>query len=941
MVKYFTVLRTMAEILEQGPVYFFDQPKIKKKWVKKMGPGEQLTDLNTTSANPHETGCIHRNSGYTEEHLEGNDTLLKHNTAEKDPGSLQIHGPSIFRTTCEDPPIQLCQISSALLTEEAVVHATLLDEYKCMALTILCELEEMLNHFSKYKFILPKGISNILTYSWKELVEDASYNKKSWQELACKNIKSARRKTSEEECNKLSPTSEYMDNEMVGNIARQCRRASISITKETKPPKILSKRLSGNKTVVPQEYANDSSVAISFSLSSKLSEERGWAVPHADSDSKDPEWKVPYIWAVERLRLAKIQIVKQLSKLEESGFDKPIILRHFDDVKKENVPKNRGWTCKKIFSEVLKEKPQLPVIKQAGPAFKKLHYGLVDGSSFIYYPSGYFAVCQSYSNLPGGGMYTNIFNDFPDRTLLGTFTPFGDGSICLPDSNNIAMIFNQEGGMMTNKGGEMLREWKWPGVGKLDDPVIIQVNKCITVRIAGRFAVCLVYKCQHESVRLSLSPVQGVAVPQTGILGQILSSKPLKGFYKIHNEEEEATNTSKKVSDLSKVTKTSGIPEEDRSHFKDFSASKELKKLRRKIKNILEDWLNYYRIALGITSPNMQKTSVFPPRPGKQCKIQLAGASPELPAPQREKNSGRKAPVSDYRRPFRCAPACHRIHHASLGSFRAPYLLSNILKIKQPFITRVNKDKPISQVSLRAREKSWYTHIACPAALRRSILGNEGEICRCSSHHIPYITDLEYNYIIKNQVSSPEQITVVCVTSSLNATDDDSSPDKQLEHLYERKNKNRSMPCIQGRLDSFRLLKYDIDSADEFTNHRGSLLVERHNVAPGMFLMYVQGRLLFANYIFNGYSKSVKDLLKQIALTRSAYNRGYYLPPDYRFSSLANSLQTYSECAQARIPEDVSRCVCYATDRGESAHEFKLFSLYRGTTSFGIQKQIK
>lgn len=38
------------------------------------------------------------------------------------------------------------------------------------------------------------------------------------------------------------------------------------------------------------------------------------------------------------------------------------------------------------------------------------------------------------------------------------------------------MIFNQKGGLMNNKDGEIFREWKWPGVGRLDNPVIVQVT---------------------------------------------------------------------------------------------------------------------------------------------------------------------------------------------------------------------------------------------------------------------------------------------------------------------------------------------------------------------------------------------------------------------------------------------------------------------------------
>ncbi|XP_032866042.1 uncharacterized protein C3orf20 homolog [Tyto alba] len=161
------------------------------------------------------------------------------------------------------------------------------------------------------------------------------------------------------------------------------------------------------------------------------------------------------------------------------------------------------------------------------------------------------------------------------------------------------------------------------------------------------------------------------------------------------------------------------------------------------------------------------------------------------------------------------------------------------------------------------------------------MMGEEGKTCSCSNHWIPYVSDLEYDHLINNQMSFKEQVIVVCVSSS-SQTNKDPSEDK-IEQLYKRKNKNRSMPCAQGYLDSFRLLKYDIASADAFTDHKGSLLEKRHNVAPGMFLMYIQGKLLFANYIFNGYSKSTTDLQKQIAKTRSDYHMGYCLPGDFKF----------------------------------------------------------
>nr|XP_020671352.1 uncharacterized protein C3orf20-like [Pogona vitticeps] len=616
--------------------------------------------------------------------------------------------------------------------------------------------------------------------------------------------------------------------------------------------------------------------------------------------------------------------------MKESGFDKTLILRHYGDGRKEALPKYvKGYRNKKDSSQVLYEKPRLPVIKQTEPGIKKLHYQLIDGSSLIYYPSGNIAVCQSYSDVPGGGLYTNIFSDFPDSALLGTFTPSGNGSVCIPNSSNIVLIYNQKGGMVTNKDGQILRKWKWPGAGKLDDPVIIQVNKYITVRIAGRFAVSLIYKWQHESVRLSLSTSQGVAVPQLESLDQIfteakVTSTLAKGFTKTHSKKEEEINTSlKKRVNLSKDTKISGIPEENLSC--DFNVMTELKKLRQKIKNILEQWMEYYRIAFGISLPHLHKSSTFPQRGGKKCKTQPACAF-------LGKNKGYEAALSHNLPPFYSATRTGLTQDMPSESSRAPHLLSSSSEIKQVDTAHNKKFSP-KLPKTRSSMAQSLAHTACPVVLQRNMLGEEAKICRCSNHQIPSVTDLEYDHLINNQASSPEQITVVWVTASLGAANYDPRMDEHLEQLYERKNKNRSMPCTQGRLDSFRLLKYDISSADEFTGHCGSLLVKRHNIAPGMVLMYIQGKLLFANYIFNGYSKSAKDLQKQIAITRSSYNRGCYLPTDYRFS-----LQSYPEYTEATISDDVSRCICYAMDRKESSCDFELFNLYREAACTGIHK---
>ncbi|XP_068794078.1 uncharacterized protein C3orf20 [Struthio camelus] len=407
----------------------------------------------------------------------------------------------------------------------------------------------------------------------------------------------------------------------------------------------------------------------------------------------------------------------------------------------------------------------------------------VNSLTHFSYPSEYLAVCQSYCNLPGGGLCTNIFSPSPDHSIVGTFTPFGHGSICLPSSSTITMMFNQEGGLVTNKDGEMAREWKWPRDGKLAQPVIIQVNEYITVRIAGRFAISLIYNWQHESVCLSLSPLQGAALPQ-------LEELP-------------------KLTELLKKYKG---PEETISHVNDISAARELRKLQRKIRSIVEDWLEHYRTALGTDSTHIQKMSDFPLQLSRKCKIQSADALSVTSVMQRSKGK--------------------RKDNSQATKSESPLLLDQ-LQSAPPH----NMQQEPCSYSLRVISQT-----ACPAVLRRIMMGEEGKTCRCSNRKIPNVSDLEYDHLINNQMSSKEQIVVVCVSSSSQIKKDPS--EDKLEQLYERKNKNRSMPCAQ---------------------------------------MYIQGKLLFANYIFNGYSKSTEDLQKQVAKTRSDYRMGYCLPSNFRF----------------------------------------------------------
>ncbi|KAK6175778.1 hypothetical protein SNE40_014170 [Patella caerulea] len=106
---------------------------------------------------------------------------------------------------------------------------------------------------------------------------------------------------------------------------------------------------------------------------------------------------------------------------------------------------------------------------------------------------------------------------------------------------------------------------------------------------------------------------------------------------------------------------------------------------------------------------------------------------------------------------------------------------------------------------------------------------------------------------------------------------------EMLEKMYSSHNRNRMRPCPQGRNDTERFLKYDINTAANNSNHTQPLLLTRHNAVPGMILIYSDGNLLFCDHIFNGYGNTKKDFKKQIIKSRLDAIHGVFLPKDFRF----------------------------------------------------------
>ncbi|KAM6960661.1 uncharacterized protein C3orf20-like [Aplochiton taeniatus] len=253
-------------------------------------------------------------------------------------------------------------------------------------------------------------------------------------------------------------------------------------------------------------------------------------------------------------------------------------------------------------------------------------------------------------------------------------------------------------------------------------------------------------------------------------------------------------------------------------------AARELRRLQHRIWNTVDDWLELYRTATGIKCPDVERMPIGPSRSRSKKEVHSL-MFPRRIAPQ--------------------APAMAAFPTSSTSGPSSP----------------------------------------CPALLRAALLGEDARrLCRCSSRTMPLVTDVEYNAFVARQPAHSEQILVVCVSAQRQPLRSHShSTEDALEQLYERRNRNRTMPCTQCQLDSFRLVRYEMSTATTCSGPPSTLLLQRHNAAPGMFLMYIRGRLLFADFIFNGYSSSVRDLHKQICKTRGDYRQGHSLPPDYKF----------------------------------------------------------
>ncbi|XP_012877389.1 PREDICTED: uncharacterized protein LOC105989752 [Dipodomys ordii] len=339
---------------DTGSIYFFDQLKPKtKKWKKEIYE-DQFSHLTENYG--------HKKKKSKEQKLTrvGTVALIK----EKD----KSHSLGFS----ESP--RVLSLSPSPKLSKMYLQKNLLEEYKLTAPEILYELGKTLQKYAEYQMTFPVGIENLMNYSWQDFTEDTT-------------------PTTPEQDKALhgdSSSSTIIDsnNFKISNNPKEELHKENHLVKAKKGLHVVPSKPLGKMSFVRNSQSSQMcqesnfSAVIHFSLSSKICLENGWIFNHPYSKWEILQWKTLLSTAVKRLQVAIIQIKSEEAKLKREGFNKQLILRHYNDPEQEEI-RSSPQTSQSFWLELLEKKPQMPTVREADPEKKKFHYALVDGSSLI------------------------------------------------------------------------------------------------------------------------------------------------------------------------------------------------------------------------------------------------------------------------------------------------------------------------------------------------------------------------------------------------------------------------------------------------------------------------------------------------------------------------------------------------------------------------------
>ncbi|XP_076447540.1 uncharacterized protein LOC143284598 isoform X2 [Babylonia areolata] len=672
---------------------------------------------------------------------------------------------------------------------------------------------------------------------------------------------------------------------------------------------------------------------ISFQLSSKVCEEKGWIVQKGREEELAKE--AVYDWCVQTLQQAHKLINDQKAQEKEMGYDQAVQVRYYGDTRKETLLKYRKSPVKATASTVAKGgKPKIPSMYDDQNEGKQLMLaGHLDGTAVAYYPSGRPAVIASAAGFGRSGFYTVAYEDDLDMKMLACFTPSGHG-VCYHGNGNIRFVANSKGGHLAEWNGTIERRWKWsPGGVKITTPVGFQLNSNLAFRCVSESHMVLLFSCAKETARFPVAASQSEPSPRSGeeteqlLTNFTFSSRAARDLLRLFAPKSKSHKSKGRKKDklnrqLAELVKS--VDSQEKSLY-DIEADKELARLQRKSRQLIDDWMEHYRIAIGLSSPHLHAMPESPrvrrrrqtqsAKPWDGDKIERRGTlgleqkevtinvmrAPSAPSAARKSQRGNSA-RSSVPSPTRSTVSLTVKFDRTADGGQAEEEGVGVGEDSKDLTTSVvslskfsessnlrsrsagNLSKPVSRqgTTMSLPDREFLPSLTlCPAALRQMALNEGRPSCRCSRHTIPTITDVEYERYI-NKECPRSQLQIIMVHSSL--FPNTNPAESMVNHIHANQNRNRTRPCLQSRNDPFRIFRYDINMAAEDSDHTQPLLLTRHNVVPGMFLIYGDSRLLFCDHILNGYGYTQRDFKKQISKCRVDFLHGQSLPNDFRFS---------------------------------------------------------
>lgn len=843
-----------------GPVYFFDQPTRQRR-----RNGVRGSSLNLY--------------GTSQEDAENKD---------------QSDGPRGL-------PSEAYEEDDTSSTVFHIKELDVVDAYRRTAPRLLSNLAQIL---SQHKWSdggrVPHGLVNILNYTWQELTAGAR--------LLTQHT--------DKPCMSLGPLNQDLSPRPLS--ANQKREREVAPC-QAKPQVSFNPSVKKRKSRSSKDL---STASLSFSILNQSSTDPGWIIHHQDTTSNEDISS--YKWALEQLQGARIPL--KIQTLEQD-LNRSLILRHYGEA--QSKLKDRSEKRKARPATLVNGLPQIPEVKQLDPHRQKLHYRINDGSSFIYYPSGCMAVCQSYSGLPCGGFYTSVFSDSGRPMIVATITTFGHGAVMHPRSSAISAVWDQEGGLIFDHKGTITKEWSWH-TECTKKRIVMQVSDEISLELFNGTSAMLTFSSDNETVHLPLSALSNINPAHKM---QCLQSNIT--FTSDTAQELLLANSSPLCIDDMNLTQTHEVHQrvKEVERLEEASAlwrregrsGRELRRIQQRVQSTLGAWMDYYCVAIGIKCPDMKRMPDVPPRSRLKREVHLA-TLPSLNSPERA-----------YAGPVQPQDSSNELpRHLSAQPQRHQ---DSALKLSSPVKKRTKKECPVTRIGplqfygsinlesvILPQDPDQQACVAypahfsftpsapltlCPVLLRAALLG-EGprRRCCCSASLMPLVTDLEYDTFIMGQPPHTQQMLIVCVTCQKQYPQ--TAPGKDpLEQLYRSRNKHRTMPCTQCQMDSFRLVKYEISTPKPCFEAQKVLLQQRHNAAPGMVLMYIKGKLLFAGYITSSnHCCPIKDLQKQISRARGDYRLGLSLPSDFKFSDTVDTAAATDNSQDTLRREDTRKTSC-------------------------------